>query len=173
MKDDSINGLRMLNDNFAAVFNRYAAAPSVVGARTSRVMTGRSSGWRGTYGSVLQAARPEIGRLPWKFSENGKNNKRDAYFGIGREATFGDRVFHRDWSAFAASYRLQDAKYSMAGNDCSWEVQQVWFLLEAKVYFGDTQRTQQYHRRRPSYDRKKPEEYFYFLPQHALMAFHW
>lgn len=127
VKDDSIDGIRILDENYACVFNQYPGAPTIVGARTAEKPARRYLGWRGAYSTVLQAVRPEVGRGPWKWKEKGPYNVRNAFFNVGRFTIHGDRFVHKDWAAYAASYKLPRANNSSAKDKFPWQVQQLWF----------------------------------------------
>jgi hypothetical protein len=132
--DRSIAGIRTLDSNLSCVFNLVPGAGTVVGARTAVKPERRYLGWRGSYGSILQAVFPEVGRTPWKYSEKGPYNRRSSMRNPGWYDTDGDKVRSSEWAAFTASYKLKGAKNSKADKAYSWQVRQVWFYLEKHLF---------------------------------------
>ncbi|MDP6505740.1 MAG: hypothetical protein QF886_19115, partial [Planctomycetota bacterium] len=134
IKDDSIRGVRGLDDIYSYVFNRGPALFTVVGAKTAKVPERRYLGYRGTYSTVLQGVTPEIGNRPWKFGATNGYHRRSAHHVTAFEFTKGDRLVHGDVAAIAASYRPQRGSYWGGISDSSdWQIHQIWLALGKRL----------------------------------------
>ncbi|MDP7253551.1 MAG: hypothetical protein QGF00_28390 [Planctomycetota bacterium] len=150
VKDDSIRGVRGLDDNYSFVFNRGPALFTVVGAKTAKVPDRRYLGYRGTYSTVLQGVTPEVGNRPWKFGATNGYHRRSANHVTAFEFTRGDRIvvpaiqseksseppggISTTIASIAASYRPQAGSYwGGIPNSSDWQIHQLWLAVGKRL----------------------------------------